>query len=1105
MSSAGQIVGGIVGGIVGFIVGGPAGALKGIYVGATIGGVIDPPKGPTIRGPRLDDLSVQTATYGAFIPRVYGTTAIHGNVFWVQGDSLIEVKKETDSGGKGGPTQTTETFEYFATFAVGLCEGPIEGVRRIWIGGQLWYEAGQDASTIVIPGDPPSTIAEKTARLVANVIVSNDNANNFTLYKGDDTQLADPLMQADKGAANVPAYRGLAYIVFDRLPLANYSNSLMGAQVKVEVVRAKTSSYGLSAMGSTAVSADPRAMVAVNHYLYASCSGLGRLQCVDIGNPLMPTAVSTVTTGVYPGAMAYYDGYIYVACNTSNLLQVFSLDIPESPVLVGSVPTAAESKGVAVNWPYVYVSTKGGSSDLIQVFNATSQPPFHVTSVPATAEPHAIAYSDGYVFLTSITGNLLSIFQTVDGIPVFLSSIGISAACYAMVVSGSFAYVASYTSGLLQCIDVSNPAAPVIVGSAGGLNDTNSLSYNAGFVFSASQTTGHIKAVDVRNPAAPVIVATLATSGSPHQTIFAGGVLWLCDTSYDTVESYLWQGDILASVSGTLSSIVSSECLKSKLLLSADIDTSELNDTVRGYRIGALGAIRSGLDPLRAAWPFDVVQSGYKIKFKKRGGASVATITAGELDAHAAGDAPGISITDSREMDLILPYKVGVKYLDTTREYDTNEQYAERLNTDAVNESSVDLPIVFTASEAAGKAETLLYMYWLERYDVAFKLPPSYAYLEPGDVITIEATHATYSLRLTSVNHTPDGRLECQAKYSSASIYTPAAQGSEGESVGATLTLAGPSAYQLLDIPMLRDVDNVSGFPVAMTGYLAGWPGGVLFRSEDAGETWLDLAGFVSPGTVMGYATNTLAAHGGTVYDFASTLTVRLYQGTLSSVTEAQLFAAQNWFAYGKDGRWEIIAARTATLQGDGSYILRDFLRGQLGTEWATGLHAANDSFVRLNAADLEFVNVNASTIGSERHYRGITAGKSLDSDGNRAFTYRGVNLECLSPVHATGSRHPTTNDWTLTWVRRSRFSGWRDLVDASLGETTESYEVDIFSSATYTTLKRTLTSATPTVTYTSANQVTDFGSNQATLYLKIYQLSSVVGRGYPLTISLTR
>lgn len=1102
MSSVGQAVGGIVGGIVGFIAGGPSGALYGAQIGMTVGGIVDPPKGPVIRGPRLDDLSVQTATYGAFIPSLYGTAPVHGNVFWVQGDKLIEVKKVTDSGGKGGPTQTNETFEYFATFAVGLCRDEIDGIRRIWIGGQLWYDAGQDQTTIVVSGDSPTTIAGKAAKLIANVIVSGDNAKAFTLYKGTETQLADPLMQADKGVANVPAYRGLAYIVFDRLPLADYSNSLMGAQVKVEIVKRATFAGALVDTGT--IINEP-----AWHTTLASAGnphddyGFSNFIASAANYPWEPYWVQKTGNKISSVQLLYNgEGFVGPITNALNKLQYAFTRNNDRIIYYGSGGQFYYYDSGVNCW---LESLAEGDKFVYAIRRISPSANYSLISLPYSEDnlSGAVSYRSEIITLTPLVQKVVC---TWNGDAIVVSD---------LAVSPNIISIAQYRENAVGVLDlVDNYSVALVSPTTGMVSKAASVSGdNLVIIFNVTQTSAEFVSINLVTKTLNyerVISGILISVTGPASAgirVFGHVVYWgerLILSGYNFLTA-TWMLEKISSDTVPLSSIVSAECLKSKLLASADIDVTELTDSVRGYRISALGAIRAGLDPLRASWPFDVVQSGYKIKFKKRGSASVATITAGELDAHAAGDSPGVSITDSREMDLILSRKVGVKYLDTLREYDTNEQYAERLNTDAVNEMSIDLPIVFTADEAAGKAETLLYMYWLERYDVAIKLPPSYAHLEPGDVITVNGTYATYSLRLTSVHHLPDGRLECQAKYNSASIYTPAAKGSEGASVGSTLTLSGPSAYQLLDIPMLRDVDNVAGFPVAMTGYLSGWPGGVLFRSEDASETWLDLVGFVSPGAVMGYASTTLGTHGGTVYDFASTLTVRLYQGTLASVTETQLFAAQNWFAYGVDSRWEIIAARTATLQADGSYILRDFLRGQLGTEWATGLHVNNDSFVRLNAADLEFVNVNASTIGSERNYRGITSGKALDSDSNRAFTYRGVNLECLSPVHATGNRHPTTADWALTWVRRSRFAGWRDLVDATLGETTESYEVDIFSSSTYLTLKRTLTSATPDASYTSANQVTDFGANQATLYLKIYQLSSVVGRGYPLTISLTR
>jgi hypothetical protein len=290
-----------------------------------------------------------------------------------------------------------------------------------------------------------------------------------------------------------------------------------------------------------------------------------------------------------------------------------------------------------------------------------------------------------------------------------------------------------------------------------------------------------------------------------------------------------------------------------------------------------------------------------------------------------------------------------------------------------------------------------------------------------------------------------------------------------------------------------------------MTGYNSGWPGGVIYVSDDDGQVWDELQAFTSPGSTIGYATTTISVHDGLTLDKTSLLTIRIYQGTLSSITEAQMFGGANWFAYGVDGRWEIMSAQNAVLQGDGSYILSDFLRGQCGTEWATGTHVIGDSLVLLDSDDLAFVTTTSTSIGLERDYRGITVGDTIESDVSLAFSYDAVNLEPLSPCQLTGSRHPSTNDWTITWTRRSRYQGWRNLADIPLGETTESYSIDVYSDGTYVTLKRTLTSATQTVQYTSAQQVTDFGINQGTIYLKIYQLSSTVGRGYALTQSLTR
>ena len=97
--SVGQIVGGAVGGAIGAFSSNP---FLGAQLGIMIGGYLDPPKTPTQEGPRVSDLTTQTSTYGAVIPRIYGTDAVAGNVIWIENNQLKETATKKKSSGKGG-------------------------------------------------------------------------------------------------------------------------------------------------------------------------------------------------------------------------------------------------------------------------------------------------------------------------------------------------------------------------------------------------------------------------------------------------------------------------------------------------------------------------------------------------------------------------------------------------------------------------------------------------------------------------------------------------------------------------------------------------------------------------------------------------------------------------------------------------------------------------------------------------------------------------------------------------------------------------------------------------------------------------------------------
>ncbi|HEU4806166.1 MAG TPA: hypothetical protein VFS91_10255 [Nitrobacter sp.] len=57
----------------------------------------------------------------------------------------------------------------------------------------------------------------------------------FRVHRGTEDQAPDDLIVAKEGAGNAPAYRGLAYVVFERMPLAKFGNRI--PQLSFEIIR----------------------------------------------------------------------------------------------------------------------------------------------------------------------------------------------------------------------------------------------------------------------------------------------------------------------------------------------------------------------------------------------------------------------------------------------------------------------------------------------------------------------------------------------------------------------------------------------------------------------------------------------------------------------------------------------------------------------------------------------------------------------------------------------------------------------------------------------------------------------------------------------------
>jgi len=220
---------------------------------------------------------------------------------------------------------------------------------------------------------------------------------------------------------------------------------------------------------------------------------------------------------------------------------------------------------------------------------------------------------------------------------------------------------------------------------------------------------------------------------------------------------------------------------------------------------------------------------------------------------------------------------------------------------------------------------------------------------------------------------------------------------------------------------------------------------------------------------------------------------VEFQNGTPSSAVELDVLNGANAALLNN----EILQFKTATLVSGAIYTLSGFLRGRRGTESRMAEHSIGDRFILLKTSTgMLRADRPISEIGVTRFYRAPALGSSVAIAKSTTFVNNAVGLMPLSPVYLAGGRNSVGGDLIINWIRRGRIQwDWSNFVEVPIGEDSESYDVDILNASDV--VLRTLTATTNTVTYTSAQQVTDFGSAQASIRVRVYQISATVGRGF--------
>ncbi|WP_039019182.1 baseplate multidomain protein megatron [Halocynthiibacter namhaensis] len=181
-------------------------AVIGRAIGATIGRAIDARimggGAEPVETGKVDRFRLMSASEGSAIPHLYGAMRVAGQVIWASDFLETSSTSQSGGGGKGGAPKGPKvtSYEYSVSMALAVSEGEISGIGRIWADGDEISAEGL----------------------------------NMRVYTGRGDQMPDLKIEAVEGTGNAPAYRGIAYVVLEDLPLAQFGNRIPQLSFEVE-------------------------------------------------------------------------------------------------------------------------------------------------------------------------------------------------------------------------------------------------------------------------------------------------------------------------------------------------------------------------------------------------------------------------------------------------------------------------------------------------------------------------------------------------------------------------------------------------------------------------------------------------------------------------------------------------------------------------------------------------------------------------------------------------------------------------------------------------------------------------------------------------------
>ncbi len=384
--------------------------------------------------------------------------------------------------------------------------------QRVTVEGDFAYVGGGNQGLLIVDISTPSAPTlewsfntsgyTRGIDIEGDMLYAADGLGGFLVY-----DISNPVAPVSVGSFNTAGYTWNIDVDGDRAYVADSQDGLKvfnvsnpAAPALIATFPTLSNVYDVEVVGDIAYLAD----------------GSQGVKAVDISDPTTPVLLGSLDTTGTTRSIDVDGDHIYAA-ELSLGVKVYDCSDPTAITLAGQYNSLGSTETVAVHGDRAYAADASGGFLVLDVSDPTI-PSLHMSDTSITDARGVAAFGDHVVVIDDNSG--LYVMKTAETAAIaHVADLASGVGATDQRVSGNL-LVQVHGSGALQLVDVSDPAAPVLVSSLAHTTSFNAVDLVGDFAFAADDS-GFV-VFDVSDPVTPVQVGAVRL-GSPLEDIDVEG------------------------------------------------------------------------------------------------------------------------------------------------------------------------------------------------------------------------------------------------------------------------------------------------------------------------------------------------------------------------------------------------------------------------------------------------------------------------------------------------------------------------------------------------------------------------------------------------------